>query len=137
MAHHYDFSDVEFEHQFSTAQLDASLFSHEAHLRLAWIHIRKYGIEQAIKNIRQQIQTYVAQLGASDKYNETVTVAAVRAIYHFMLKSQADNFKDFMEEFPRLKYQFKDLLAAHYETDIFNSADAKEKYLEPELLPFD
>jgi len=55
----------------------------------------------------------------------------------FCLKSKLDNFRDFIEEFPRLKYNFKDLLAQHYGIDIFNSEIAKCSFLEPDLLPFD
>jgi hypothetical protein len=36
-----------------------------------------------------------------------------------------------------LKYNFKDLMAAHYRTDIFNSPEAKREFIQPELLPFD
>ena len=42
-----------------------------------------------------------------------------------------------MEEFPRLKNNFKDLIAQHYQMDIYRSQRAKTAYLEPDLLPFD
>jgi hypothetical protein len=76
-------------------------------------------------------------LGVTDKYNTTLTIAAIKAVYHFMLKSESDNFKDFIDEFPRLKYNFRELMASHYELYIFNSDKAKKEYLEPDLIPFD
>ena len=48
-------NDDAFEAAFQNASLDPALFSHKAHLRLAWIHITQDGTN----------------------YNETVTVAAV------------------------------------------------------------
>jgi hypothetical protein len=137
MEKHFEFTDEDFEQQFSNATLNPTVFTHEAHLRLAWIHIRKYGIFSAIENICNQLQNYVASLGASDKYNKTVTMAAVKAVYHFMLKSKADDFQVFISENQRLKTNFKELLNTHYSTDIFKSAKAKKEFLEPELLPFD
>lgn len=137
MESHFSLSDSELEIQFETKNLDPKMFSHEAHLRLAWIHIQKYGIEKAITNITSQIKKYAASLGDKDKYNETVTIAAVRAVFHFMLRSNEANFSDFIEMNPRLKHNFKDLLNAHYSTNIFTDARAKKAYLEPELLPFD
>jgi hypothetical protein len=137
MDNHNQLSDSEFEILFSTCALSPALFSHEAHLRLAWIHIRKYGIDKAIENITTQLQEFVASLGARDKYNATVTVAAIRAVYHFMLKSKATTFAQFSAENPRLKNNFKELLNSHYKTNIFSSQQAKREYLEPELLPFD
>jgi hypothetical protein len=83
------------------------------------------------------LQNYVASLGAKDKYNKTVTIAAVKAVYHFMLKSKADNFQVFISENQKLKTNFKELLNTHYSTDIFKSTKAKKEFLEPELLPFD
>lgn len=129
--------DPEFEHRFSNCQIDPAQFNHEAHLKLAWIHIDRYGVEQAEINIQRQLQDFVAYAGAQDKYNKTLTLAAIKAVYHFMLKSSSNNFRDFITEFPRLKYNFKDLMAAHYSQDIFNSERAKKEFLEPDLVPFD
>ena len=137
MQSHYNYSDTQFIHLLDTCELDPSIFSHEAHLRLAWIHIKNKGIAQAIETVQNQIKNYVEHLGVIDKYNTTLTVAATKAVYHFMLKSQADSFKDFIEEFPRLKYNFKELMAYHYVFDIYNLEQAKTKFLEPDLLPFD
>lgn len=137
MKTHYDLTDQQFEEQFANCQLNPSIFSHEAHLRLAWIHVNKYGIDQAIENICNQLKAFTISLGAFDKYNETVTIAAIRAVYHFMLKSDTDTFQHFITENHRLKTNFKDLLSQHYDIDIFNSELAKSSFLEPELLPFD
>ena len=137
MHSHFQLTDTQFEQQFQARTLDASLFSHEAHLRLAWIHIKKYGIEKALQNIPMQIIHFVDNLGARDKYNHTLTIAAIKTVYHFTLKSTTTTFKDFIQAFPRLTNNFKGLLACHYQFDIFNNELAKEVYIEPDLLPFD
>jgi len=137
METHFELSDTKFENQFSTCSLDSKIFTHEAHLRLAWIHIHKYGVDIAIENITTQLQNFVEALGAKDKFNMTLTISAIRAVYHFMLKSKTNNFQAFISENPRLKNNFRELLSYHYKTDIFKSEKAKIEYLEPELLPFD
>ena len=137
MEKHLEYSDFEFEQKFIECELDPSDFPHVAHLRLAWININKYGIEQAEKNIQKQLLNYVEFVGAKDKYNMTLTLAATKAVYHFMLKSESDNFQDFITEFPRLKTNFKELMDCHYGFDIYNSKLAKTEFLEPDLLPFD
>ena len=136
MEAHYKLSDTEFEEQFIDCKLDPSIFSHEGHLRLAWININQYGLEQAEENIQSQLQNFVEFAGAKDKYNTTLTIAAIRAVGHFMAKSNAVNFKDFIEEFPQLKNNFKALIECHYSFDVFNSLKAKAEFLEPDLLPF-
>lgn len=137
MEKHLELKDPEFIEQLGNCSLDPTLFTHEAHLRLAWLQIKKFGIERAIRQIRRQLRNYALSLGVKDKYNETLTVAAIRTVYHFMLKSKASTFRDFISEHPRLKSNFKDLLGFHYKTDIFKSKKAKKKYLEPEILNFD
>ncbi len=134
---HYDLSDIEFEKDFITCSIVPSHFSHEAHLRLAWIHIEKYGIKQAQKNIQIQLGKYVEFAGAKDKFNMTLTVAATKTINCFKQRSKSNNFQDFIIEFPKLKNNFKDLMASHYSFDIYNSEKAKKEFLEPDLLPFD
>ncbi|NER13462.1 hypothetical protein GWK08_08445 [Leptobacterium flavescens] len=137
MEKHFQLTDKEFEKQFANCELDPLDFSHEAHLRLAWIHIKEYGIEQAEKNIQAQLQAFVSFVGAEDKYNTTLTIASIRAVDHFMQRSGSDNFKDFISEFPDLKNNFKKLIGSHYSFDIFNSKAARTIYLKPDLLPFD
>ncbi len=136
MQTHYSLSDELFEQQFADTTLNPHLFSHEAHLRLAWIHIGKYGTAQAVENVYIQIQRFDRTHDDGTKFNQTVTVASVKAVAHFMAKSGADNFKDFIDSFPRLRYHLKDLLAQHYSWDIFADQAAKSEYLAPDLLAF-
>lgn len=137
MENHLKLTDKEFGSQFANCRLNPEIFSHEAHLRLAWIHIRKYGVEQAIDNIREQLKNFTRHVGAEDKYHETVTVAAVRAVNHFMLHSETEDFASFILENIHLKTHFKELLAQHYAMDIFQSERARRTYVEPDLLAFD
>lgn len=136
MEKHLELSDHEFERQFENCTLNPSLFSHEAHLRLAWIQINSHGVEDACNVICNQILHFVEALGQTKKYNMTLTIAAVRAVSHFMQKSNSDNFQEFIKEFPQLKSNFKELLGSHYSFDIFQSQKAKSHYIEPDLLPF-
>ncbi|WP_298761140.1 hypothetical protein [uncultured Psychroserpens sp.] len=137
MKTHFQLNDKEFEKQFSTCELNQELFNHEAHLRLAWIHINAYGIDRALTNIQSQLQNFVSFVGAKDKYNTTLTIVAVKIVYHFILKSKSHDFKGFIIEFPQLNNSFKEFIKAHYSFDIFNSEKAKMTFLEPDLLAFD
>ena len=136
MEKHLDLMDGEFLSQLESCSLDPACFSHEAHLRLAWLQLREADFENAIDSVRSKLLNYVAFLNARNKYNETLTVAAVRTVHHFMQKSKSGNFPDFIAEFPRLKTSFRELLAQHYTTDLYHSESARKTYLEPELLPF-
>src|SRR6185436_18732622 len=129
MEKHSLISDDELEKQFADCSLNPELFTHEAHLRLAWIHIKKYGLDLAIQNLCVQIARYAELLGAKDKFNKTVTVAALKAVYHFMNRAKANDFDGLIREFPRLKTEFKGLMNAHYGIDIFKFEVAKKEFV--------
>ena len=136
MATHYQLTDTAFESAFREGTLSPDLFNHEAHLRLAWIHVRAYGLEQAEKNICTQLRAFTERVGAAAKYNHTLTIAAVKTVHHFMQKSRSYRFRDFMEEFPRLRTHFRDLIFAHYNFDIFQMEQARQQWMEPDLLSY-
>lgn len=136
MKDHFELSDLEFEGRFSSKKLAPYTFTHEAHLRLVWIHITKYGAKQGEKNVRKQIENYVAYLSADDKYHVTLTAAATKVIHQFMKKSRSSGFKEFLTEFPELKADFKELVQSRYSFNIFESKEAKTRYIEPDLKPF-
>ncbi|MCE2613689.1 hypothetical protein LVD13_11960 [Flavobacteriaceae bacterium D16] len=137
MEEHYKLSDQEFEEQFISCTMDPLIFSHEAHLRLSWLYLRKYGLNTTESMVQDQLKQYVTSLGAEEKYHTTLTVAAIRVVDHFISRSKSDNFKDFISEFPRLKMNFRELINAHYGFDIYSSEKGKAQYLKPDLLPFD
>ncbi len=136
MTTHFDLTDDEFEKKFTDLSLDPELFVHEAHLRLAWIHINKYGVDQASKNLCKQIKIFDLTHGDDKKFHYTLTVASALIEDHFIGKSKSNNFPDFIKEFPRILHSFKDLLNSHYSANIFARTLAKEQYVEPDLLPF-
>lgn len=135
MEQHFKLSDTELEQQLASCALDPALFSHEAHLRLAWLQIRQYGMTKAKERIQQQLRTYVEHLGAADKYHTTLTIVAIAAVHHFMAQSSADNFRDFLLEFPQLKTNFKGLVNSHYSYDIFQSDEARQVFVAPDVKP--
>ena len=137
MQDHFNLTNIEFETQFKDCTLNPKSFSHEAHLRLAWIHINEYGIETAIKNIEKQLKQFVVHVGARDKYHQTVTIVAIKAVWHFMKKSKSTSFKTFINTYPDLKTNFKELVNSHYSFDIFNSQKARKEFIQPDLIEFD
>ena len=124
MTSHRELDDSQFLQAFLDGSLPALLFNHEAHLRLGFIYIRQYGVAAAASQLCIDLQTYVARLGAGDKFNTTLTVAAVRIVDHFMKKAPQLNFYDLLQQYPRLATSFRNLIEQHYATDIFNSGEA-------------
>lgn len=133
---HHSLSDGEFAQQFSDKTLNPEIFTHEAHLRLAWIMIKSYGLKLGSEMICQQILAFVKPLGAEEKFNTTLTVASMNLVHHFIQTVKTDNFLDFIQVFPALKYDFKTLISKHYSFDIIKDKRTKLEYVEPDLIDF-
>ena len=137
MKGHFVFDDTEFELQFENGTLSPKLFSHEAHLRLAWIELRRLGESAAVDSVCDLIRNYVIALGVKEKFNLTITVAAVKMVNHFMQRSEAETFEALLEAFPVIGEDFKGLMRQHYSFDIYHNAEARKTFLSPDLAPFD
>lgn len=133
---HHQLTDDELEQQFESFKLKPGMFSHEAHIRLAYIHIKKYGVLKAEQNMCEQIKGYAESLDVTDKFNKTVTIASVKTMAHFMSKSMSDSFEGLIKEFPQLSSDFKGILAKHYGFNVFADKRAKKEFVEPDLVPF-
>ncbi|WP_196889725.1 hypothetical protein [Aureivirga sp. CE67] len=134
MNSHYQLSDQEFENQFSNCTIDPKIFSHEAHIRLAWIYIKKYGLEEAKNKYTFQLKNLTVFLGATSKYNHTVTIIAMRIIHKLIENKENLDFKNFINQNPELNTDFKNLINNHYSFDVFKNDLAKTSFIEPDLI---
>ena len=113
-----EMSDNELLDQIENCTLDPALFTHETLLRLTWILIRKYVLNIAILKNNEIKSNYYKNALKNDKFNITLTKAYTEILYHFMQQTSTNNFDKLLREFPRLKYNFKDLVKTHYGYDI-------------------
>jgi len=112
--------------QVENYTLNPSLFNHENQLRLSWILINKYGLEVAtLKNCKLKEQFFINALN-SEKFNLPLTKAYTEILYYFMQKSSTKDFYKLLREFPRLKYNFKELVKTHYGHDILKKHRKEE-----------
>lgn len=65
----------EFVHAFENGTLEASDFSHEAHLQVAYHYLREHSFLEACIMMRDGIKRIAARLGKEDLYHETITLA--------------------------------------------------------------
>ncbi len=134
---HFDLADEEFLRRFADLSLKPQWFDHIGHLRLAFLLIKRHGIEEAPQLICQQIKAFDACHGDGTKFHHTLTVAAVYTVHHFVLKLPEATFKELIEAFPRLQFQFQTLIKTHYSQEHLDQPEARFNYVKPDLLPYD
>jgi hypothetical protein len=60
--------------------LDAQHFNHLDHLRLAWLHLQRYDVDDAVARTCKGIRTCAAHLGAAARFRWTVTEALMHLL---------------------------------------------------------
>ena len=119
-------TDSQLLERIQKCSLDTTDFTHETLLRLSWILINKYGVSEAIqKNIEIKENYYKTAL-KSDKFNITLTKAYVEILHHFMEQTSTKDFEKLLREFPRLKFNFKNLVKTHYGYNILKEHRKEE-----------
>ena len=111
MKSHFQYNDGQFEQLFSSCTLNPALFNHTAHVRLAFIYLQKYGLEEAISRVSVQIQQFDRTHGDGTKFDSKLTEDAVRLVYAHMQESKSENFQSFLLRYPMFLVSFKTLIA--------------------------
>jgi len=136
MTDHFDLTDDAFYDLMESGELRKKHFSHSAHLRLAWIHIHRYGAKEAESTIARQIKAYITRIGMGYAFNITLTLASVRILEVYINQSSAKDFKTLVTEFPELQTSFREVIGRHYSDFVFMDKEARSRFLEPNRLPF-
>jgi hypothetical protein len=118
--------DSEFVTRLLTCTFPPNLFTHKAHLRLAWAYLQNNPVPDAVNHVCKNLFRYVIHLGAADKYHTTLTVASVNLIAHFQRKKTANTFEEFVAKYPQLLTSFKQILETYYSKGLLNSEAAKK-----------
>jgi hypothetical protein len=129
-----EMSDKELLKQIENCSLNPNLFTHEVLLRMAWILINKYGLETAIIKNCEIKENYFKNALNSNKFNYTLTKAYTEITGHFMKNSKAKTFDKLLKEFPRLQYNFKDLVKTHFGYNILKEHRKEEPNIPRPIL---
>jgi len=109
-------------------------FGHREHVRLAWMYLRRHGLEAGSARIRDTIQRYATALGAPGKYHETLTWAWCVYVDHALRgPSRCETFPAFLEANPELLDSR--LLARHYQRETLDAPEARRERMAPDLAP--
>lgn len=125
---------------FESCEYPYSEWNHRAHVRIGYLYVARYGLDEAVTRMRVGLQAYNREHGVIDGlemgYHETITQAFVRLIDGAIRRSGvcADS-EAFCERHPELLD--KGVLLRFYSRDRIVSRDAKSRYVEPDLAKLD
>lgn len=130
-------TDASFVSAFESCTLPAEEWTHEAHIRLAWLKLDRLPYLAALDHIRRGIRCYNdAVLKKALAYHETITVAYTRLIAdeRSRLKS-GHTFDDFKKANPLLLDRKLGALLRHYRNETLFSSVARAEFVLPDICP--
>jgi len=128
----------EFVASFEATTLPKDLWTHEAHVRVAWWYARTRPFPESLDAMRAGILRYNEVIGvettADSGYHETVTVAWIRIMHDLVRgRSMGDDFDDFCTSHPDVLD--KRILLRNYTPQRLMSPEARAAFVEPDLSP--
>ncbi len=128
-------SDDEFLSAFLDCSISPSGFDHLGHVRVAWLLLRRYPLDEAVERTCQGIARLAAHLGVPAKYHRTLTEALVRLMAASGATSPTLNWDDFRVANAPLMEDARRLLARHYSDAVLASSEARAVFVAPDRLP--
>jgi hypothetical protein len=130
-------SDSELLHHFEHCSLLPSLWTHEAHIRVAWLYLKAYEESTALQLVRTGIKRFNDRvLKKALAYHETITVAFIRLIAHERDLLEPDHtFEDFKLNAGDLLDRKLTALFKYYRSKTLHSEQARAHFVAPDLCP--
>jgi hypothetical protein len=119
---------------FEACQLDPARFHHADHIRLAWLCVNRYGLNQAESRLLDGLCKFAQRAGVPQKFMFTTTIAWTRLVAAAQSNSpRANNFSEWIQSCPELLD--RNLLARHYSPGRLETPEARSSWVEPDLAP--
>src|SRR5437660_457543 len=112
-------TDDEFLAAFEAAAIPRTDWTHEAHVRMAWLYLTRLPVAAARERVRAGIRGLNAVIGSPDGYHDTITVAFVRVIADRLMPGEA--YPAFRDRNPDLLDRTLAALSRHYSPEVLYS----------------
>jgi hypothetical protein len=110
-------------------------FGHREHIHLAFWAVQRYGMPAAAGTISIWLRQLTEYQRMPQKYNDTVSRAWMELVaYHVAADPVLTDFDAFASRYPALLD--KRLLIRHYRSTTLASTQARQGWVEPDLIPF-
>ncbi len=128
-------TDDEFIEAFENASLDGASFHHADHVRMAYLHLCRYPVLDALQRFSASLMRLAASLGKPGLYHETITWAFLLLIHERMARGQgARSWAEFAAANQDLMTWENNVLKKYYRDETLSSALAKRTFMFPDKI---
>jgi hypothetical protein len=130
--------DETFLREFEARKWPLERWHHRNHVKLAYLYLQRYPLDEAAARIRDGIKAHNAEHNVPESptsgYHETMTQAWLRLIDLVIREyGPAEDADAFIDAHPELSQ--KKTLRLFYSREFFMSPEAKVSFVEPDLTP--
>ncbi len=122
---------------FHDKTLTHAEWTHEAHLRIAWLHVTRYPLDEAHLRMRAGIIRLNERHGLVESgergYFETLTYTWLLLVAHAQREASAKDSRALLAARPEL--QDRELPLRHYSRERLRGVRARAVWIEPDLAP--
>lgn len=132
-------TDGEFLSAFEECSLPPEQWTHQAHVRVAFLYASRHDLKAAIDRMRSGIKKHNASdnmpVAIDRGYHETITQAFMHLVFAANLKSGPYvSSQDFCDAHPELLNKY--VLREFYSREQIMTWEAKAEFVPPDLCPF-
>lgn len=136
MGHPGALSDQELQSAFEGCTLPHDLWTHRAHVRMAFLYASRHPFSSALERMRQAIKAYNASKQIPESleqgYHETMTVAFMRLVHGSLVRnSPFPTSEAFCDHHPELLDKL--VLRKFYSRERILTPQAKKEFVRPDL----
>ena len=126
--------DRRFRDDFEAGRVRKEDFNHRAHVRLAYVYLADHDAETAVDRMRAALLAFLKHHAIDPaKYHETMTRAWILAVRHFMeISTRGSADADAFITANPVLLDAK-IMMTHYSAGLLFSADARSRFVEPDL----
>ncbi len=127
-------TDQELFDQFADHTLPKDAFHHTQHVRVAWLFVRRYGIQQALQEFPLALKRFATAKGAPTLYHETITWAYLLLINERQQRAPAADWSTFASANADLLSWKPSILDTFYTRATLASDLAKRTFVMPDRI---
>lgn len=121
-------------HDFEAGNIKPETFDHEAHVYIAWLYLDNYSLAEAIGRFTDTLKRWTVEIGAQDKYHETISWFFLLSIAERRASASSNNWLAFRHDNHDLFSRDDNILTRYYSNELLWSDRARTSFVLPDRL---
>lgn len=120
---------------FRAGTLSTDAFHHADHVRMAWVYLREFGFDEALRQFVDDLKRFAVAKGVPGLYHATITVAYLSLLAERVATTPIAEWEAFAAAHPDLLQWKPGVLDGFYSPERLWSPAARTQFLMPDRVP--